>query len=298
MYAPEQSTLSFFPKQSKAYGKRGQERLGWLLGSLNYTRPVFPLAIKKEDVKPQTSISTTIYSKAYLAKVWQDRSQLSEYERRGFAQFFYFTICGHLEALLAAYINARLGTALISIKWDNLGPMRFIDQGVEKLCSLDPVTTSIKSILARLRDDVEVAPLGKLTELYSTVFSKTIRETIGPELNDDLLALTSIRNLFAHGRNFSLEFKEPILDFAMPPEITLESHPLKAASERLRKASLIKDIEYNAMNHDELRSAFYCDGALLYFYEKVNEIEKMLVASQNFEPERFHLYLPALPVLK
>lgn len=199
---------------------------------------------------------------------------------------------------MATYINARIGTAMNSIKWDNFAPKKFTDHGVAKLCPLDPVTTSIKSILARLRDEVEVAPLSKLTELYSTVFSKKISEMIGLELNYDLLALTSIRNLFAHGRNFFLEFKEPTDEFAMPSEITLDSHPLKAAAERLRKASLIEDIDYNGVNHDQLRSAFYGDGALLYFYEKVNEIEKQLVASQNFEPEKFHLYLPPLPSLK
>lgn len=64
--------------------------------------------------------------KAYLAKAWAVRAELTDYERRGFAQFFYLTVCGHLEAVLVAHIKARL-FSMSAFKWHNAPNMKFKD---------------------------------------------------------------------------------------------------------------------------------------------------------------------------
>jgi hypothetical protein len=48
-------------------------------------------------------ISTTTYSKAYLAVAWERRKQLKDYEARGFAQFVYLTLSAHLAAVFADF---------------------------------------------------------------------------------------------------------------------------------------------------------------------------------------------------
>lgn len=45
-------------------------------------------------------ISTSLFSKSFLAKAWEARNELLDYEKRGFAQFVYLTICGHIESVL------------------------------------------------------------------------------------------------------------------------------------------------------------------------------------------------------
>jgi hypothetical protein len=249
-------------------------------------------------MKPYSAVPTALYSSAFLAKAWEGRSQLNEFERRGFAQFFYATICGHLENVFAAHITARIRVALIVIKWDSFAPATLNDSGMIKQCSLQPVTDSIKSVLSHLLDELEVATLDKLTKLYATVFAKPLTDAIGLELHQDLKALAAIRNLFVHGRDFYLEFKDLGPVVPMKFELTLDSHPLQHAADQLYKASIIKRLDLDGTTHDELRAAFYSDEGLLYFHKAVREIEEQLKAHRDFQPENNFAHFTPLPPLK
>lgn len=58
--------------------------------------------------RSKSRISSGTYGKAFLAKAWEMREDLLDYERRRFAQFFYLTVCGHLESVIISHIKMRL----------------------------------------------------------------------------------------------------------------------------------------------------------------------------------------------
>jgi hypothetical protein len=71
------------------------------------TRAILKSGKLPQLMKSRTWISTTTYSKAYLAVAWEKRHELKDYKRRGFAQFVYLTISAHLEGVLAELLSKR-----------------------------------------------------------------------------------------------------------------------------------------------------------------------------------------------
>src|SRR4051794_14564341 len=97
---------------------------------------------KKTDAS-HIAISTTAYSKAYLVPAWRSRAQLKEYERYGFAQFVYITLCAHVEGILADLITARLRSVRLFVPWDRLPPATGTEQGHRKSYELRPLLESV-----------------------------------------------------------------------------------------------------------------------------------------------------------
>lgn len=240
---------------------------------------------------------TTGFNKSYLAIAWNARHDLTNSERRGFAQFFYLTMSGHVESVLSKIMEARL----ISVQHLNLqSPLFHSAEGTQASdCDL-PVHDSLLGIVSSLRSEVEIAPLGKLMTLHKRIFQKSLQDVIGRELYEDLNALGALRNTMAHGRDLYLEFDEAR---SKPNElggpITLDGNPLKKAAERLKIAGIsnicVSDID--TLNWDEFFADFYCDDALLYFYKAVIQIEDRLRSSSNYPPEAMLSYVPPLPNL-
>ena len=239
------------------------------------------------------SISTTTYSKAYLAVAWKTRSELQDYERRGFGQFMYLTMCAHMEGVIEALIRNRLHSITHMVKWESLPPMQMKDGKHVQLYDLTPVYESLLNIVGEVKNESRNAPLAKLIQRYNMMFSLPIREVVGKDLYEDLQALAALRNLFAHGREFFLEFEDPFEAHA-----SLDANPVQQATLRLHQAGIINNLKITGQNHPEFKSAFYSDDALLYFYRAVQQIHKILCGSVTFEPEAQLYRVPELPVLE
>ena len=239
-------------------------------------------------------ISTNTFSKAFLTKAWESRSELLDYEKRGFAQFFYLTICGHVESLLASTISRRLGSINLAINKNDSPSMQYIQDDVTHECSLEPVFASIKKIIDSLQSETESSSLSRLIELHGRIFPQKLNGIVGAELSADLDALASLRNLFAHGRNLNMEFDVNDDSFFKG---TLDGNAIMKPAQRLLKAGIIKNLEINGHNHHEFHAIFYGDNAMLYFYNAVLEIEEQLISSNTFLPEKYLHFYSKLPCL-
>ena len=239
-------------------------------------------------------VSTATFSTLYLAVAWQTRHQLSDYERRGFGQFVYLTMSAHLESVIGELIRMRCLSLRYMVRWETLPPMEFTEGEQKHLCDLKPVYESLLRVVAALDDESHTAPLTKLTELYNVIFSPALREIVGKELYEDLQALASLRNLFAHGRGLFLEFEDPFN--VSGGHATLDSNPIQRPALRLYAAGIIKDLKVTGQTYGDFQSAFYADDALLYFYRAVEQIEEKLFESVTFLPEKMRhiLKLPKL----
>jgi hypothetical protein len=159
-------------------------------------------------------------------------------------------------------------------------------------CDIKPVYESLFRVVDSIAEESHTAPLGKLIELHNTLFSPPLRGVLGKELHEDVLALASLRNLFAHGRELFLEFDDPFAGRA-----TLDANPIQPPALRLHRAGIIKDLKITGQNHDEFHSTFYGDGALLYFYTAVQQVEQKLIESVAFLPEKQLWTVDPLPNL-
>lgn len=239
-------------------------------------------------------ISTSTFSKSFLAKAWEARRELLDYEKRGFAQFFYLTLCGHIESELAFTIVRRLHFISRIVRWDALPPMKYKNQDVEQECPLDPLIQSIQQIAQRLEADVESAPLSKLIELFGRVFPESLRDILGSELFEDMNSLAVLRNIFAHGRNLTMDFEgEDWSSF----KGTLDGNALKKPAERLYHAGIITSFDINGENYNDFHASFYSDDAMLYFYKAVQSIEARLESFSPFPPEQRWSVQAKLPPL-
>lgn len=250
----------------------------------------------------RSSISTSHSNTAYIARAWDTHKELEETEKRGFYQFFYLTICGHIESILSSAINARLFSIKSLMPWDNIPPINYMENDIPCLWDQKIVVESLFKLISVIENETENAPLNKLIELYNRIFEKKLSQLIGKELNEDLIAVASLRNLFGHGRNLFLEFKMNNVDgytSTIDGELTLDSNPLQKAFNRLSCAKIIKKpSSFNFQNHQELLLSFYNDDAFLYFYRAIQEIEEKLKNSIEFPPEKFRRYFVDLPDLE
>ena len=249
---------------------------------------------KKKQRKPaaRVSISTTTFSKAYLARAWSSRNQLQDYERRGFAQFFYLTICGHVEAILAAVIKRRLSSIRHLTNWNTLVPVELRDDNGLHHCPVTPVVESLVQILKATDVEADSAPLSTLLRLFGRVFPQPLRDVLGSELQKDLMALAALRNLFAHGRDLIMEF-----DNLTKGQGILEGNPLEKPAQRLHKASIIRSVHITHRNYLKFQAVFFGDDALKYFYERVQRIAEKFEAFNTFLPEKRPHFITELPSL-
>ncbi|MGJ0485707.1 MAG: hypothetical protein ACR65R_14440 [Methylomicrobium sp.] len=229
------------------------------------------------------SISSGVYGKAFLAKAWEDRHKLLDYERRGFTQFFYLTICGHIEEVIADILKQRIHFINIAIDWEQLPPMNYRDGDITHTCPIEPVVKSIKNLASTLISEVNSAPYAKLSELYVKLFGASIGKIIGNDLEQDIKALTTLRNIFAHGRNLYMKFE---VDESWAHIGTLDGNILKQPSQRLYDVGIIKNLNITGQNYHDFQALFYSDEVMLHFYNAASQAEKHLTEATTFLPER------------
>lgn len=238
-----------------------------------------------------SSINTTVFTRSYLEFAWTNRSQLSEYERAGFAIFFYTTLFGHIEACLAEVIENRLISIRVvnkklrddSFSWKN-------DPEQAEYPTL-PIYESIESLILTQAKQIEKAPINSLSESFQQVFNIKLSSLLG-EYNKDLLALRDLRNVFAHGRDLWLEFNQDDENSA-----SLNNNPLHLPAQRLLNAGIIQNLNILPSDHHEFRLKFFSDEVMLYFLGCAKEIEKKTKSALNFKAEDDYPLLVSLPDL-
>ena len=242
----------------------------------------------------RAGISTSYFSKAYIAVAWGTRNELQESERRGFSQFFYLAICGHIESILSSIIKARVFSIRHMFRWEALPPQEYHEEDTIYHCDQKPIVESLWKIILLVAHDTENAPLSKLIELYNKTFQENLREIIGKELYEDLDALASLRNLFGHGRDIFVEFDDPFGE----GKANLDKNPLQKPAKRLHHAGIIKNFDITMQNYIEFHASFYSDDALLYFYKAIQKVEDKLANSLEFPPEKARIFFVRLPDLE
>lgn len=241
---------------------------------------------------------TTGFNKSYIGTLWNARHELSDSEKRGFAQFFYLTISGHIESFLSKVISARLDS-IMQLPFRSLSPQQGSIDGRQISCSTDPITASLQSIILVYRAEVESAPLSRLMEVYRSTFQRKLAEVVGQDLAGDIEALSALRNIFAHGRDLYLEFDRHVSNSAFTENVTLDKNPLQKPINRLQTAGIInmRVSDITGMNWGDFLAVLYCDEALLYFYRAVKESENKLRQSADNPFESAGLYIIPLPDL-
>lgn len=225
-------------------------------------------------------ISPSGFSTAFLTKAWQERTSLTFYERRGFGQFFYLTICQHLEHVLSTQIKMRLEFMRNILADDRLPPIKFVDGETTHECPVTPLCESLRVLTSSTIGDCETAPLRKLVDIHRSVFPQKLSEIIGKELNRDLDALAALRNLFAHGRDLFMDFDDHEIRKGTP-----DGNPLKLPAQVLCAAGIIDSSNITGQNWQDFHDTFYSDKALLYFHTSVKNIEQRLREFHPFLPE-------------
>lgn len=250
--------------------------------------------VARKHSKGSAQIPTALFNKNYLKRAWADRSDLSDYERRGFAQFIYITLCGHIETLLSQLIEARLFSIRRMV--DDLQGKPFIIQvnNEQKAYSNQPVMNSLEQLFDTVDQEIGRGSFENLKGIFSKMFVRSMVETLGTELSSDVEALFRLRNLFAHGRRLVMEFE------GSPPNMkgNMDENPLRLPAQRLQNAGIIKSLGFTQWDYHELQARFYSDDAILYFYDKVLELERVLTkASREFEPDALMFHIQPLPDL-
>jgi hypothetical protein len=144
------------------------------------------------------------------------------------------------------------------------------------LTDLGPAFFSLFKLIEKIDGDLQRAALHELTKIYNSLFPLTINVLLGDELWRDLLAISAMRNLLAHGRTVSMEFEWGTgADKAL-----LDSSSMKSVAARLQKEGILpKEAIISCDSYHQWETKIFCDQALLYFYDALSKIEVKLRSS-------------------
>jgi hypothetical protein len=226
---------------------------------------------------------TTRFSKAFVARAWSERAQLSESERRGLGHFVYVGICGHVEATIMHLMEFRLMYVRAAVRDDKLPRWRDEINGRRVEFDSKPLANSLFGLISSAQKEIASAPLNKLIDTFPKVFGVTFKEVVGSGLAADIEALGSVRNIIAHGRNLIVDFR----DSDLPGESMLGSidrNPMQKPLARLKHARLISSTKITGANHSDVLEKVFSEKAIRYFYNAVRSTEKKLVDALKFPP--------------
>ena len=238
-----------------------------------------------------STISSTTYNRAYLVRAWDQRVGLQDYERYGFAQFFYLTVTGHVEASMAEVMERRL--MYMRTMFSELRDKSLTWKVEEKDVSYPytPLYKSLQGAVGSFEERLGYASLESLSQMFQELFDVKLKELMG-DLNPDLQALAKLRNVFAHGRGLWLQYENTDDNL-----LVLDQNPLQQPAQRLLGAGILKTLRVSGREEQAFRAAFYGDAALLYFLEKARAIEERLQTVLVFPPEREVPLMVRLPEL-
>jgi len=215
---------------------------------------------------------------------------LSENERKGFAQYFYLTMCGHLEAVLAECINVRLRAIEMFVSKDSVQPASFRSGENIETVSIDPLIGSIRGMSNSLNKQVKNAPLSNLIEQASMLFFNSKPIPLSTAQREVLLALGDLRNVFAHNRNLVFHVEHKGID-------VLAGSALNKAIKILRVEGIMA--EFDSLSDSSTFDIVYSDEAMLFFYSQAKNIDRRLRETTVFGPQWFQLHIiPELPAIE
>lgn len=242
------------------------------------------------------TISTVVYSKAFISKIWTNRAEFEKYERRGFFQFLYVTACGHMESIISDYLKSVLQYPLMSIKvMPDVGfPCRdIVRNDIRSSVSMEYEQQAVERILEKTMGDIDKAPFDKLESFHRTIAGCSIRDIVGVELYDHIKGLVSVRNLLAHGRQLYIE-----MDESFCADVGFEQHPLENAIKSLRQVGLFVEEQARSLQPDDVTGLIYDDDAVVHFWNAsaiIAEIYSARAAQENLHPIGNFIY--AIPKL-
>lgn len=240
--------------------------------------------------------SSSRCGKIFLYKMWKNRHDLSEDERKGFAQYFYITMSGHVESLLVTIIKTRLTTIeceFEKLRYNQIPIIKNINRE-EKKFPMDPVLSSVISIASSLKNRVETVPLSDLLKIYDEVFSKgELKSVVGGNVKRGLLAISQLRNVFAHGRDILMYFDSDNPNNCDDFSAKLDKCSLGEPIKYLQKEKIFDEtIKWNAT-----LSVFFEDKVILHFYEIIRNAQSSLI-KERYEFEALSGYIDDLPILE
>ena len=204
--------------------------------------------------------------------LWDARDKLSKVQRRGFGNLFYVALLGHIESLLSIYLRARIHAAGSLIPWTELPAEKpMTENRVKRHYPTAPLIKSLESMILGYEADLETATITKLIELYKRIVGAPLAEAISPQTQKHLTALSSLRNVFAHGRSFILDLPSPVSGTA-----TLQNTPLQHPVQLLIEAGLIDSLNYDGHTHSKFAEAFYGDDGMRCFWDAAREVDGTL----------------------
>lgn len=238
-----------------------------------------------------SSISTTTFGRAYLQRAWESRSTLTEYERNGFAIFFYLTVTGHVEATMAELIERRLMYSRSVTNKLRDETFKWETQDDEPGYATLPIHDTLVSLISNFMRQLDRSSLNDLITLIQDVFAIKLSDLL-EEAYLDLKALANLRNVFAHGRDFWLRFNQNEANL-----LSLDDNPLQLAAQRLSAAKVLSTLKLDAWTHPDFQRALFSDAAMLYFLGRAREIESRLKGLLSFAPEHDIPLMVSLPDL-
>lgn len=233
------------------------------------------------------SISLALY-------LWDARDGLTKVQRRGFGNLFYVALLGHIESLLSIYLRARIHAAASLIPWTELPAEKAMTENrVKRFYPTEPLKKSLESMILAYESEIENATIKKLLELYKIIIGVPIAEAISAQTQKHIMALSNLRNVFAHGRSFILDLPNSGSGTA-----TLQSTPLQLPVQLLIEAGLVDSLNYDGHSHSKFAEAFYSDDGMRCFWDAAREVDETLRSCEQLNIFTRFLLPNALPKLE
>jgi len=237
---------------------------------------------------------STAAGRAFLQFTWNRRTEMGEEEAQGFSQFFYISIMGHVEALIAEVIYLRLvgvgeflfDTRQVTGVHSSNGDMTTVNY--------DPVRRSISRIIAELsRDTSDKFPFESLVSTYAKIFGRKVKAVVGEQVLQDIGALAKLRNVFTHGREIRFSFRQGDV-----PATDWDDSQLAMPAARLRLAGILPEAHKDPFTgHAALQSLLFSQPAMLHFYEAAQKFESRIAEVLELQRERDSILMNSLPDL-
>lgn len=215
----------------------------------------------------------------FIRKVWHLRGEFNHIEAMGFGQFYYNALSAHLEQVLSKLVRLRLSYL------GGPGPLGLGRKATGLEHTPPFLAETVTSVANALDAEAGNAPLNKLTELYRRVFGKSMVQALGKDLENDLRVIGALRNLFAHGRQITIDTGEiepvqgPDGSLKMGstaigdlPLDAIESQALREAGKRLVALGLSKKA-----SPDVWLELMFDDDIMLHFYRATQAVEAALI---------------------
>lgn len=249
---------------------------------------------------PQTRTqSSLLNSQRFIEQSFQKKDDLDDNGLLGLTQMAFLFISGSIEDCLSKIIDARY-EAILKINYSELKPIHCVINDVRVHHDNRLIISSMKKVIEADRKEIKKLTFNKLKEKYNEIFDENINSVLGKRhgsdnnINQDLTAIASIRNMIAHGRPIIYEGKtQDLLE-----EINFNNHPFEEAKKSLSGANIFDFTSQNFCNAGDLQKKIFSFESLKYFNESATEARNKLINKMENEWEKFQFsHIEEKPIL-